>query len=418
MKYVLHGPISGTVEAPVSKSVLHRLIMAAALCSGETTVIHRYTMNDDIRATASIMAAAGASVEFDKDSIVVKGIETRNRGFLADCCESGSTLRFLLPLMAALGADCSFVGQGRLPQRPLSPLVEEMEAHGVRFSSKQLPLTIKNELLCGDYTFPGNISSQYITGLLFALPLVKGDSKIILTSPLESQGYVDMTLSVLEKFGIIIHCENPMEYHIPGGQSYRSPGKIVAEGDWSNAAFWLVAGAIGQSITVSGIQRSSLQGDKAVCDILEQMGADLHYEENSITVSGGRLHGITIDGSQIPDILPILSVAAACAEGTTHIINAGRLRIKESDRLAAVAESLSRLGAAVVEGEDSLTIMGGSLQGGEVESYGDHRMAMSAAIASLRCEEPVIIHDPTCVKKSYPLFYEEFNRLGGVVHVQ
>ncbi len=418
MKYSVHGPISGTVEAPVSKSVLHRLILAAALCGEETTVIRRYTMNDDIRATASVLEAAGAEVCFGENTITVRGIRKLQKGFTADCFESGSTLRFLLPVLAALGADCGFVGQGRLPQRPLSPLMEEMEEHGVCFSGRQLPFTIQNELLSGTYTFPGNISSQYITGLLFALPLVKGDSRILLTSPLESQGYVDMTLSVLEKFGIIINCENPMEYHIPGGQCYHSSGGLVAEGDWSNAAFWLVAGSIGEAITVTGIQRSSLQGDKAVCDILEQMGAELSYEEDSISVCGGKLRGVTIDGSQIPDILPILSVAAACAEGTTHIINAGRLRIKESDRLAAVAESLSALGASVVEGEDTLTIHGGRLLGGEVDSYGDHRMAMSAAIASLRCEKPVIIREPLCVKKSYPLFYEEFSRLGGAVHVQ
>ncbi len=419
MKYSVHGSVSGSIEAPVSKSVLHRLIIAASLCKGETTVIYPYTMNDDIRATASVMAAAGASVEFEDNFIKVKGIGNLKKGFVADCCESGSTLRFLLPLMAALGADCSFIGQGRLPERPLSPLMEEMEKHAVSFSSRQLPLTIKNELLCGEYTFPGNISSQYITGLLFALPILSGDSKIVLTSPLESQGYVDLTLSVLKKFGIEIYCENPMEFYIPGNQQYRSPGEIIAEGDWSNAAFWLVAGAIGsKAVTVTGVQRGSLQGDKAVCEILEQMGANISCNENSVTVSGGKLHGVTIDGSQIPDILPILSVAAACAEGDTQIINAGRLRIKESDRLAAVAESLSRLGVKVFEGKDSLTIMGSNLTGGEVESYGDHRMAMSAAIASLRCENPVIINDPACVKKSYPLFYEEFCRLGGVVHVQ
>ncbi len=419
MKYSVHGSIEGSVEAPVSKSVLHRLIIAASLCKGETTFIRPYTMNDDIRATASVMAGAGASVEFEDNFIKVIGIENLQKGFVADCCESGSTLRFLLPLMAALGADSSFVGHGRLPERPLSPLIEEMEKHAVSFSSRQLPLTIKNELLCGKYTFPGNISSQYITGLLFALPLLNGSSKIVLTSPLESQGYVDLTLSVLRKFGIEICCENPMEFYIPGNQQYHSPGEIIAEGDWSNAAFWLVAGAIGnKTVTVTGIQRSSLQGDKAVYDILEEMGANISCDENSVTVSGGKLHGVTIDGSQIPDILPILSVAAACADGTTHIINAGRLRIKESDRLAAVAEILSSLGAKVIESNESLTIMGSKMKGGEVESYGDHRMAMSAAIASLCCENPVIINDPACVKKSYPLFYEEFYRLGGVVHVQ
>ncbi len=418
MKYQLHGPISGTIVAPVSKSHLHRLILAAALCPGEETIIHRYTMNDDIRATASIVEAAGAAVEFFKDHIRIKGIENVQKNFIADCCESGSTLRFLMPVMAALGADCSFIGQGRLPERPITPLVEQLKKNGLICSAERLPISISNVLSFGDYTFPGNISSQYITGLLFALPLLPGDSCITLTSPLESQSYVDMTLSALRRFGIEILVENPQKYLIHGGQHYCSPGEIEAEGDWSNAAFWLAAGALQGSVTVTNLQMDSLQGDKAICGILQQMGAELSYRENSATVCGGKLRGVTIDGSQIPDILPILSVVAACAQGSTHIINAGRLRIKESDRLAATAEMLTTLGISVEEAADSLTIHGGRLLGGEVDSYGDHRMAMSAAIASLRCEKPVSIKNPNCVKKSYPQFFEEFSSLGGVVDVQ
>ena len=417
MKYKVHGKLRGTIAAPVSKSDLHRLIIAAALCPNETTVIHRYTMNDDIRATASIMEAAGAKVEFDEDIITVTGISEVRQNFTADCCESGSTLRFLVPVLSAIGAQTAFVGQGRLPQRPMTPLTQQMEEHGTTFSAETLPFTIGGKLRSGVYTFPGNVSSQYISGLLFALPLLDGDSKIILTSPLESQGYVDMTLSVLQRFGVKIDCVTPQEFSITGGQSYRSPAELDAEGDWSNGAFWLVAGALSGPVTVTGLQRDSLQGDKAVCAILEEMGANITYKGDSITVSGGKLHGVTIDASQIPDIIPILSVAAACAEGTTHIINAGRLRIKESDRLAAVAESLSALGAQVEEGSDNLTIVGGGLKGGSVESYNDHRMPMSFAVASLACEETVTINDPACVKKSYPRFFEEFARLGGVVDV-
>lgn len=418
MEYSVHGSLSGSISAPVSKSDLHRLIIAAALCPGETTVIRRYTMNDDIRATASIMEAAGASVEFGEDYILVRGIETVSQNFTADCCESGSTLRFLVPVMAALQSRCTFEGEGRLPQRPITPLTEQMEQHGIRFSSSALPFQIEGKLSCGIYTFPGNISSQYITGLLFALPLLEGDSKIILTSPLESQAYVDMTLSVLQRFGIKINYLNMQEFCISGGQHYHSPKELNAEGDWSNAAFWIVAGALSGSIRVENIQRNSLQGDKTVCDILEQMGASVSCGEDSVCISSKTLHGCTIDGSQIPDIIPILSVAAACAEGTTHIINAGRLRIKESDRLSAVAQTLKKLGAEIEEGPDCLTIHGKpQLKGGcTVDSYGDHRIAMSMAIASLRCDEPVVIQNPMCVKKSYPRFYEEFISLGGIVH--
>ncbi len=416
MHYSVHGHLSGTVTAPVSKSDLHRLIIASALCCGEKTIIRRYTMNDDIRATATIMEAAGASICFHDDLIEICGIRNLNHCFTADCCESGSTLRFLVPVLSALGVNCRFCGQGRLPQRPITPLITEMKAHGACFSSEMLPFTIGGTLSSGQYTFPGNISSQYITGLLMALPLLSGESRIILSSPLESQGYVNMTLSVLSRFGIIIHVENPQTFVIPGNQHYRSPSEVIAEGDWSNAAFWLCAGALSGPVTVRGVQPNSLQGDKAVCNILEQMGANITYHEDSVTINGGTLHGITIDGSQIPDLIPVLSVVAACADGTTHIINAGRLRIKESDRLSAVCSVLNQLGASVVEESDGLLIHGSKLKGGIVDSYNDHRIAMSAAIASLRCEEPVIIENPNCVNKSYPQFYEEFSRLGGVVH--
>ncbi len=417
MIYSVHGPLSGAVKAPLSKSNLHRLIIASSLCFDEETVIHSYTLNDDIRATASVMEAAGASIAFEADHICIKGIRQLKKDFIADCVESGSTLRFLVPVLSALGANCLFRGQGRLPQRPITPLIEQMEQHGASFDSAALPFSLSAQLKSGTFIFPGNISSQYISGLLFALPLLQGDSQIILTSPLESQAYVEMTLSVLQQFGIKVICENPQTYVIPGGQSYHSPAHLTSEGDWSNAAFWLCAGALNSPVTVDGLQRNSLQGDKAVCDILQQMGAFVQYSNNSVTVLPGTLHGITIDGSQIPDLIPILSVVAACAEGTTHIINSARLRIKESDRLASTAQLLSKLGASVQEESDGLLIHGSALNGGTVDSFNDHRIAMSAAIASLCCKEPVLIENPTCVNKSYPTFYDEFSHLGGNVHV-
>lgn len=417
MQYTVSGPLRGSVTAPLSKSDLHRLMIAAALCPDECTVIHRYTMNDDIQATASVMEAAGAQITFEENCIRVRGIRNPKQHFVANCKESGSTLRFLTPVLAALGADCDFVGSGRLPQRPMSPLTEEMQQHGVAFSSPSLPFTIHGKLESGRYCFPGNVSSQYISGLLLALPLLDGDSRIVLSSPLESRAYVDMTLSVLRRFQIQIEEVSPLEFHIPGGQHYHSPHEIQAEGDWSNAAFWLCAGALAGPITVQGVQRSSLQGDKAVCTLLEQMGASLEYQQDAILVQPSSLHGIVIDGSQIPDIIPILAITAACAEGDTKIIHAGRLRIKECDRLAAVAEMLQTLGISVEEGLDELLIHGQpQLHGGLLHSYHDHRMAMCAAVASLRCDAPVDIEDPHCVEKSYPRFFDDFMSLGGVVH--
>ena len=416
MFYSVHGSLCGTIRAPLSKSNLHRLIIAASLCSDEETVIHSYTMNDDIRATASVMEAAGASIVFEEDSIRIRGIDELKENFTADCCESGSTLRFLVPVLSALGANCRFCGQGRLPQRPITPLMEQMAQHGASFDADALPFSLCGQLTAGTYTFPGNISSQYISGLLLALPLLQGESRIVLTSALESQSYVSITLSVLQRFGIKVIAENPQLYVIPGGQRYRSPAQVSAEGDWSNAAFWLCAGALSGSVTVEGLHRNSPQGDKAICDILQTMGASVQYNGDSVTVQSGPLHGITIGGSQIPDLIPVLAVVAACAEGTTHIINSSRLRIKESDRLTSIAQVLRKLGASVVEEADGLLIHGSALNGGIVDSFNDHRIAMSAAIASLRCKEPVLIENPTCVNKSYPPFYDEFSRLGGSVH--
>ena len=416
-----HGALAGTVAAPISKSDLHRLLIAAALCPpGEPTVIQGLTLSQDIEATAGILRALGAQVEFSENETRITPPSSRSQAsILADCGESGSTLRFLVPVLAALGCEATFVGRGRLGQRPMLPLTQQLRLHGVSVENDLLPLTIHGPLTGGEFTFAGDVSSQYITGLLYALPLLKEDSTIRLTSPLQSMGYVKMTLDVLGRFGIQAE-ELPDGWRIPGGQRYRSPGQLKAEGDWSGAAFWLCAGALGrQPLTVTGLRQDSLQGDRAVCRILSQMGARLCWEGDALTVTGAPLTAVEIDGSQIPDIVPILSVAAALAQGETRIINAQRLRIKESDRLAAMAAGLSALGAQIQETEDGLLLSGkAELRGGaEVDSFGDHRIAMCMAVASTRCAQPVSIRDPMCVAKSYPDFYEDFRRLGGSAHV-
>lgn len=428
LTYSVHGSLSGQVAAPISKSELHRLLLAAALSSGSTLISH-CTVSEDILATARILQAAGAFVEFREDNIFVKGIfssdlqQNFSSPVSCDCSESGSTLRFLIPVFSALGIPAVFSGKGRLAQRPMQPLLDELSAHGAAFSLPWdglfLPLGISQKLQGGVFSFSGNISSQYITGLLFALPLLRCDSKIILTSPLESKGYVDMSIDTLSKFGIRI---NPIQngWEIPGNQQYRTPGHIIARGDWSNAAFWICAGALcpGSQITVTGTDPHSFQGDKAVCDVLKQMGAKLTITETGVTVQHSQLSGTVIDASQIPDIIPILSVAAAGARGETKIIHASRLRIKESDRLHAMYDCLSKIGAEVTELEDGLIIRGKpSLTGGRVSSFGDHRIAMSMAVASLVCKQPVEIEQPLCVSKSYPDFYRAFQSLGGIVDV-
>ena len=405
------GTLSGTVSAVASKSHAHRLLIAAALCDN-TPEVSISTTSADIEATKNCISQLSCDIP------------------ILNCGESGSTLRFMIPVTMALKDEAIFMGSGRLPHRPLSPLDTEMEKHGCRFQMAEASgedlqeiCRISGRLQAGDFYIPGNISSQYVTGLLFALPLLDGDSSIIVTSPLESGKYVDMTLDVLEKFGIIIDIENndgsPV-YKIKGNQKYRAPGTVRAEGDWSNIAFWIIAGILTRegSITCENIAEQSLQGDKAVIDLAAQMGGKVTYGNGTITVKRNELNGIDIDAAEIPDLVPIMAVAASTAQGTTRIYNAGRLRIKESDRLAAVHDCLSKLGADLTEEPDGLIIRGvPELTGGTVSGYNDHRIVMAMTIASLTCIEPVIIDGAAAINKSYPTFFDDFKSLGGKVHV-
>lgn len=330
------------------------------------------------------------------------------------CGESGSTLRFLLPVMGALGHKASFYPEGRLPQRPLSPLYEELTAHGCRLSPKgSVPLTIEGQLEPGIFNIPGNVSSQYISGLLFALPLLEDDSRIVISGKLESRAYVDMTIKALRDFGVKIE-EDAEGFIIPGGQKYRAPKGYRVEGDWSNGCFFLAAGALlDEGICVSGLNLDSLQGDKEILSLLKEFGAEVEADEEEIRVCRGELKGIEIDASQIPDMVPILAVLACAAEGTTTIKNAGRLRIKECDRLAAVTKELNALGGEIEELPEGLIIHGRKrLVGGQADSWNDHRIAMMAAVASLICEDKVIIDGAEAVNKSYPDFFQVMKDAG------
>ncbi len=388
------------ITAIASKSDAHRAMICAALSqltSGRACQIHVDSESKDIEATAACLSA------------FLAGEETMH------CGESGSTLRFLLPVMGALGHRASFYGEGRLPERPLSPLYEELTAHGCVLSPKgSRPLVISGKLKAGTYTMPGNVSSQYISGLLFALPLLTGDSKILLEGKLESRGYMDMTLQVIRKFGIQIE-ESDTGFTVPGGQTYQAPQSYVVEGDWSNSCFFLVAGALAEGgICVKGLSQQSLQGDKKILDLLKNFGAEVCQRESEVVVKPGKLRGITIDASQIPDMVPILAVLACAAEGRTVIENAGRLRIKESDRLATVSQVLNGLGAKVKELPEGLIIeglAGEQMSGGTADGANDHRIVMMAAISSLLCKEPVIITGAEAVSKSYPDFFWDLKKL-------
>ncbi len=407
--------LCGTIESIASKSQAHRLLICAALSKKETTLLLNES-SADIDATARCLSALGAKMQRTADGFTILPIAKETAAKTADCGESGSTLRFLLPVAGALGKETRFALFGRLPKRPLSPLWEELCAHGISLSwENENILLLKGQLQSGAYTLPANISSQFISGLLFALPLLSGDSTLTLTGKIESAQYIAMTEDALRRFGIrFTYRENT--YYIPGGQTpvRREDTPLRAEGDWSNAAFWLVAGALGDGLTCERIHPASLQGDKEIVRLLSAFGAKVRQDETAVFVQNAPMHGIEIDASQIPDLVPILAVCALSAKGTTRIFGAERLRIKESDRLKTVSAMLRALGGSVLETKDGLIIEGGKpLTGGTVDSAGDHRIAMSAAIASMLCDGQVTVQGAEAVNKSYPKFWEHFLGLGG-----
>ncbi len=392
--------LSGKVLAPSAKNISHRMLICSALADG-TSVIKNLLECDDTAATAGILTAMGAKITKENDDTVVQGIGKKaNRQIFADCFESGSTLRFLIPVAAALGCDSIFSGRAKLPERPITPYFTELSKKGIVFETKTMPYKFSGQLKAGTYTIAGDISSQFISGLLFALPLLDGDSEIVITTPLQSKSYVDITVKALNDFGVIVE-KTDKGFFVKGKQKYKSCNTFV-EADMSNAAFYVVANAIGSNIEIDGLNKDSMQGDKAIIDIVEQ--------------SKGT--AFDVDASQIPDIVPILAVLATFSKGVSHITNCGRLRLKECDRLAVTAQELNKLGAKITENSDSLTIEGvDSLHGGICDAYVDHRIAMSLTIASTRATEPVIINGAECVSKSYPKFFEDFKSLGGKTDV-
>lgn len=392
--------LSGAIEAPPSKSAAHRLIIAAALSQGES-LISNIALSDDIRATIDAVRALGAEVRLDGDKAFVKGITDPPAKAQIDCRESGSTLRFMIPAAAALGVTATFSGRGNLPNRPITPYVRELSKKGISFDyDGSMPFKISGKLTPGVFELEGDISSQFVTGLLFGLGILNGESEIRLLSPLQSRPYAEMTVAYLKQFGARI-TESEAGFRISGGSLKALDVKV--EGDYSQAAFFMVSNALGSDVAVTGLDPDSPQGDKKIADILKD------------TVDGGRIKPFSIDCSDIPDLVPILSVLACFADGKSEIKNAARLRIKECDRLAAMEENLNRLGGRVSSTEDSLTIEGvKSLFGGSVDSFGDHRIAMSMTIASQRvCGGNVLIKGAECVSKSFPDFFEKYKILGG-----
>ena len=417
------GITGGTVTAIPSKSEIHRILIAAAFADTETEIrtVSLKAPSADMKATMDCLNSAGAKIQFNNGSFLVKPFKKDNNGNflvtdnpLLNCNESGSTLRFILPVISAICNDFQITGSGRLPERPLKALLMALESGGISFSKEKIPFRVTGSLKNGTFHIPGNISSQYITGLLLALPLLKGDSEVILDTELESSPYIDITIHTLNLFGINI-VENKNGWFIKGSQQFKSPGIIDAGGDWSNGAFFLTLGALSPiPVTVKGLNIASCQGDKRILNILKNYGAKIDILNDSITVKKDKLNGQVISLKEIPDLLPILSIIAAFSKTDSLFTDGERLRLKESDRLLTVSKMIEDLGGkAILEG-NNLRIKGtGGLKGGTVNSFNDHRIVMAAAVAGAFTASPVIIENWEAVNKSYPDFFKDFENLGG-----
>ncbi len=413
MNITLSGRLAGTVTAPPSKSDLHRALICAALADRPLT-LPLTAVADDIAATLRCLAALGADIRQADGLCTVTPLVKPAPSALLDCGESASTLRFLLPVAAALGCSAAFTGTGRLPQRPLADLLHVLTSHGVTLSADHLPLTLGGRLRAGEYRLPGDVSSQYISGLLLAMPLLGASARIRLTSPLQSAGYVDMTCRTMARFGAAVQKAADGWYF--GGGRYTAPAGYTPKGDWSAAAFWLTAGALAGPVTVTGLPADTAQGDAAIVTILRRFGAAVTVTGDSVTVSPAPLSGCTVDLSDTPDLLPPLAVLAAASAGKTVFTGAARCRTKECDRLHAMAAMLHTLGIAAEETPDGLTVRGGQPHsGGTVDGCGDHRIVMAAALAAALCDAPLTVTDREAVAKSYPSFFEDYRLLGGTV---
>lgn len=463
------GKLNGKIDAVSSKSYLHRMILCAAL-SERDTVIYLNCRSKDVDATIRCAEAMGAEVEVGEGRLVVhpvkhelgaaivgaeadlasmltaQGTETNKVSTvcgqlpLLDCGESGSTARFVLPMTAAVCGGGTLIGAGRLPERPFGAICTVMEENGCSFSSYSLPMKVTGSLKAGVYRIPANISSQYISALMMSLPLVDGDSEIVFTTEVESEGYLDITESVMSDFGMALE-KTENGYRIKGNRRYRSPGEITAEGDWSNGAFWVAANALGCGLEIGNLKEESLQRDGRIVDVAKLLFSEqipvrrettLHKTESVSEKNGGiesivrgdvptldNGEEITIDGADIPDIIPISAIMACGRTGQTRFINCHRLRLKESDRLMSVASIICALGGrAIVENDDLIVDGCGKLVGGEVDSFTDHRIVMSAAIAATICTDEVIINNAQDVAKSYPGFFEDYVKLGGKVEIR
>lgn len=405
--------LDGVVNAPPSKSISHRAIIAAALSEGKS-VISNLIYSEDIKATIQALKELGAKFKQEGDKLTVWGSkELRYSHKPVDCNESGSTLRFLIPIFSLTGDKIKFIGKESLLARPQDIYKDIFISDGNYFLNSKDSIVVNGSIKPRVYHISGDISSQFISGLLFSLPLLNGNSEIILKTKLESEGYINLTIDVLSSFGInIVTTANG--YSIEGNQSYEACDYLVG-GDFSQSAFYLVAGLISKRVYVNNLDINSLQGDKLIINFIKAMHGKMIFMENGFTTVNSKTSGVIIDISQTPDLAPPIALLAALSKGQTRIIKASRLRIKESDRIKSIVNTLSAIGADIKEDNDTIIIHGVDMfKGGvTVDSHNDHRIAMMVSIASSRSESPIILNGSNAVNKSYPTFFKDFKSLGG-----
>ena len=411
--------LHGEVIIPPSKSLSHRAIIAASLASGKSK-ISNVLYSNDIKATINAMRACGAKIEEFEDYLIIEGSNVIRKENIIDANESGSTIRFMIPIALVANEEVTFIGHNHLVKRPLDTFLEIFDKQGIKYERGEdyLPLKVKGGLKSGEFTVRGDISSQFITGLLYALPLLDGDSIIHISTEMESKGYIDLTIDILKMFGIEIENRNYQEFYIKGNQKYK-PCDYIIEGDYSQSAFFLVANALGADIKLKAMEEKSHQGDKKIIDDMKAFGFDSKFSNGELILSGNESKGAVIDFSQSPDLGPALTVLASLSKGRSEFINASRLRIKECDRITCMKEEINKLGGNVTELQDGMIIDGVDMfHGGVVDSHNDHRVAMSLAMATLKMDGELKILNASSVSKSFPHFWKVFESLGGKIRYE
>lgn len=408
---------SGSVKIPPSKSMAHRSIICASLANGRS-VIRNVAYSQDIQTTIEGMRKLGAKIEMKEDYVIIEGIKDFSSLQSQEifCCESGSTLRFFIPIFSLCNKPITFTGQGRLMNRPQKVYEEVFHSQGLSFIQDNKGITIHESIKPGEFTIKGDVSSQFISGLLFSLPLLKEDSILHITPPFESKSYVALTLQMLETFGVHAYYKDEYTIYIPGNQSYH-PCDYTIEGDYSQFAFFAVLASIQKGLSITGVHHESFQGDKKILSILQDFGAVVKEIDNGYYIEHKTLHGCDIDLADCPDLGPILCVLAMYSPGNTKIYNAGRLRIKESDRIAAMEEELCKFGVDIHSTEDEIFIKGNTNYTctEKLNSHNDHRIVMALSVALACSTSSQIINDAQAINKSYPTFFEDFQTIHGKV---